>query len=76
MTDDTPIINARPEQDEIVREIYRHIADLIPIAGRDFEVSITFDNNDVPKIKMKGLTHFGNIWVKELANYFKENYGY
>ena len=62
-----------PEQDEVIRNIHKHLAALLPELGRDYTVSIEFndpDNRSKAKVTMTGLTHMGKVFVEEAQNYF------
>lgn len=62
-----------PEQDEVIRNIHKHLAALLPELGRDYTVDISFNDKTNPRkadVSMRGLTHMGNLFVKEVQNYF------
>ena len=77
--DDLPVIDAKKdftrEQDEVVQNVHKHIAELIPQPGRDYSISFEFPNNDanLVNIKLQGHTKSGIAFSQVIKDYLEEN---
>lgn len=55
------------EQKERVTRLYEMIANALPVQGRDYEMSISFDGEDPnPRVELTGKTDIGNLFTKYL----------
>lgn len=64
-----------PQQDEVIRNVYKHLAALLPELGRDYQVTISFTDKEHPnkaEVRMVGKTRIGQIFVEEAMNYFNQ----
>ena len=80
MSDSPEVIDAEtdynPRQDEVIRNIHKHLAALLPELGRDYTVSISFNDKSDPEkadVSMTGLTRIGKLFVEEAMNYFNNS---
>ena len=72
------IVNATKDytqlQDDVIRNIHKHIAALLPELGRDYTVDITFESGtDEAKVRIEGKTRIGQVFAEEVMNYFNSN---
>ena len=74
-----PVIDAKKdftrEQDEVIKNVHKHIAALIPQPGRDYSIEFEFPNNDanLVNIKLQGHTKAGIAVAEVIKNYLEEN---
>lgn len=74
-----PVIDAKKdftrEQDEVIKNVHKHIAALIPQPGRDYSIEFEFPNNDenLVNIKLQGHTKAGIAFAEVIKNYLEEN---
>lgn len=55
---------------------YDMLAQLLPLEGRDYTVTITFpDGSNNPSVKMTSLTPFGAVWVTYCETELKKRFG-
>lgn len=63
-----------PDQDAVIRQVYTHLANLIPEPGRDYVIRFDFPDKADPtkvEIHMKGLTEVGQAWAEACMKYFE-----
>ena len=78
-SDGTEIVDAEkdftPEQDEVIKNVHKHIAALIPQPGRDYTITFNFPNGDanLVNISLQGHTKSGIAFVDIIKNYLEEN---
>ena len=79
LEEEIPIVDAQHDftdaQDNVIKNVHRHIASLIPEIGRDYTVDFHFPNGDAEKVDiiLRGKTASGNAFVEVIKNYLEEN---
>lgn len=58
-------------QAEVRLEIYKRLASMLPLEGRDYTFSVTFEGNSTsPSITFKPNNELGSMWCRYIASEF------
>jgi len=58
-------------QAEVRLEIYKRLASMLPLEGRDYVFSVSFEGNSTsPSITFKPKNDLGSMWCKYIASEF------
>ena len=62
-----------PAQSRSVWEVYRMMAEELPVEGRDYSVRFSFDMGDSrPKVSFSAMTELGSCYIRHLSKKFQQ----